>query len=94
MGYNIKDLYYLWKNDNYSKLKIDKNIHVNSNDSNYSFDYSPDECIFCLQPINYNESDKYVSQCLNCGICYHDKCHRRYDKNECINCKEEKFKEM
>lgn len=94
LGYNLKDLYYLWKNNNFEKLRLeDNNINTNCN-TNYKFDYTPDECIFCLQLINLNDNGMFISQCLNCGICYHDKCHRRYDKQECINCKKQKFAEM
>lgn len=95
LGYNLKDIYYLWKNNNFSKLCITESNSNHSNlNTNYNFDYTPDECIFCLQKIKFNENGMFISQCLNCGICYHDKCHRRYDKQECINCKEQKFKEM
>ena len=27
------------------------------------------------------------NQCLNCGNCYHNKCLRQFQKNDCINCK-------
>ena len=51
------------------------------------FDYSSEECGFCLDNIDYNKYKLY-NQCLNCGSCYHNKCLKQFQKNICINCKE------
>ncbi len=71
---NFYDLFFLWKNNNYDKL-------LNNN----QFDYSFEDCNFCLDQINY-EKNKSYTQCLECGCCYHIKCLRQYDKFNCINC--------
>jgi hypothetical protein len=69
------DLFFLWKNNNYKKLlKTEK------------FDYTNEECGFCLDTIIYDKYKLY-NQCLNCGNCYHNKCLRQFQKNDCINCK-------
>jgi hypothetical protein len=76
--YNLDfyDCFFVWKNNNYDKL-------IN----NENFDYSGEECGFCLDDINY-DNYKIYNQCLNCGSCYHNKCFKQFQKSNCINCKE------
>jgi len=71
---SLYDLFFLWKNNNYDKLL-----------NGETFDYSYEDCSFCLDQINYDKNKSYT-QCLNCGCCYHIKCLRQYDKIICINC--------
>ena len=74
------DLFFIWKNNNYNKIFF-----------NEKFDYNSEDCMFCLQKINYFDNQGNINfnnyQCLNCGICSHNKCERHYDKKTCINCK-------
>ena len=72
---DFDDLFILWKNNNYDKLIENK-----------PFDYSNEECGFCLDSIFYDKFKSY-DQCLNCGSCYHIKCLKQYQNYECINCK-------
>ena len=69
------DLFFIWKNNNYKKLF-----------NKEKFDYSNEECGFCLDDIDYDKYKLY-NQCLNCSSCYHYKCLRQFQKNDCINCK-------
>lgn len=71
---NFHDLFFLWKNNNFHNLIENK-----------EFDYTPEDCNFCLEQIDYTKNRTYT-QCLKCGCCYHIKCLRQYDKIVCINC--------
>ena len=74
-------MFFLWKNNNYENL-LDNN----------KYDYTSEECAFCLERIDYFDKSENISlkncQCLNCGNCFHQKCIRHYNKPTCLNCKE------
>ena len=71
---NYKDIMFIWKNDNYNKLKKGKDL-----------DYTLDECSICLQNIKLENNEKNAF-CSYCGTFYHLKCFNNLQKKQCLNC--------